>query len=1122
MPALAAGRLREVQHSSPTGGEGEIRMAELSAFLVHQLLRGEFAPVSVLRQGRHLYVRKMVRLVSVEPQKAKAIVKDGSREYSVHLVSDSDNGINVRCHCKQALVEREICPHIVAAFYALHDHLRAQLASTPGALRRQWVDILRRLVPARRPSKHHVPLWPVFSLARDEGASYGTFTPWSLTPYGVPLGTLKKRLTDSGFGDDALRQPDIVHEVLAAYDLWSHVKVLRRRDIPALAPHTPDIVIMVVQLLITWGQDYFFYGFVKDQFVETCFLLLSQAPEVPLYGGTPDQPFQYRLTWLPAPLSLTLELSREDGKLRAQWHLQAGTMRLGNVPGEEIEVVHSARHQWVIVGRRYFGHLIPLLSAEAVQEALSLDELTLDDEEAETFLDDVLPAVATADGIELAGSELEWEVFEGTLVPRLYLFEEEGELRARLRFGYGEYEVDYDKQLPIESLVRKPGTLTLVRLRRDPQAEQHAYKLLSSHGLKRGSPPGLFLLRKNVKPVDFLIRHVPRLLAAGYEVYGEERLKSVRVNRNRPTISLFVSSGIDWFDVQAVVKFGDVPVSLAEVRRALRRRQRYVKLADGSIGEIPAEWIKRYRHLFELGEVEEERVRLGAHHALLLEELAAESDAFDADARFRERLQRLKDFTGIEPRPVPQGFTGELRPYQKAGYDWLHFLHEYEFGGCLADDMGLGKTVQVLAFLLSLRESGHVKAADLIVVPRSLLVNWEREAARFTPSLRVLVHAGAGRTRSSEVFDHYDLVVTTYGLVLRDLELLRAYHFHYVVLDESQAIKNPAAKTSRAVRLLRSDHRLALTGTPVENSSLELWAQFAFLNPGLLGNLEYFKREFAGPIERHNDHEAAQLLQRMVHPFILRRTKEQVAPELPPRTERVLYCDMEPAQRRLYERWRDRYRAIVLGLLDEAQSGAQVRMKILEGLLRLRQIAIHPLLVEEKFRGRSAKMELLAELLETLRAEGHKALIFSQFVQVLKLVRQELDRQQVPYAYLDGRTRKRQAQVDLFQHDPSVPFFLISLKAGGLGLNLTAADYVIHIDPWWNPAVEAQAADRTHRIGQEKPVFIYKLITRDTVEEKILQLQERKRQLVDQLITTDRQFLKTLSREEIEMLFASA
>ncbi|MDQ7030892.1 MAG: DEAD/DEAH box helicase, partial [Ardenticatenia bacterium] len=634
-----------------------------------------------------------------------------------------------------------------------------------------------------------------------------------------------------------------------------------------------------------------------------------------------------------------------------------------------------------------------------------------------------------------------------------------GELRASLRFGYGDYEVEYSKALPAQSVVRKPGTWTLVRLHRNAEAEHQAYKRLSSHGLKRGSPPGTFLLRKNVKPVDFLIRHVPRLLAAGYEVYGEERLNSVRVNRHRPTISLCISSEIDWFDVKAVITFGKVPVSLKEVRRALRKRQRYVKLADGSIGEIPPEWIKRYRHLFELGEVdvEEERVRLASHHALLLEELASDSEVVEADARFREQLQRLQDFTGIEPRPVPRGFVGQLRPYQKAGYDWLHFLHEYEFGGCLADDMGLGKTVQVLAFLLSLRESGHAQAADLIVVPRSLLVNWDREAARFTPSLRVLVHAGSARSKSPELFDQYDLVVTTYGLVLRDLNLLRKYHFHYVVLDESQAIKNPVAKTSRAVRRLESDHRLALTGTPVENTSLELWSQFAFLNPGMLGSLEYFKREFATPIERHQDQEAAHLLQKMVHPFILRRTKEQVAPELPPRTERIIFCDMEPAQRRLYERWRDRYRAMVLGLFDEVPNRAQMRMKVLEGLLRLRQIAIHPLLVEERFRGRSAKMELLAELLETLRAEGHKVLVFSQFVQVLKLIRQQLERQNVSYAYLDGRTRKRQAQVDRFQNDPAVPFFLISLKAGGLGLNLTAADYVIHIDPWWNPAVEAQA-----------------------------------------------------------------
>jgi non-specific serine/threonine protein kinase len=353
----------------------------------------------------------------------------------------------------------------------------------------------------------------------------------------------------------------------------------------------------------------------------------------------------------------------------------------------------------------------------------------------------------------------------------------------------------------------------------------------------------------------------------------------------------------------------------------------------------------------------------------------------------------------------------------------------------------------------------------------------------------------------------------------RDIQLLRSYPFRFALLDESQAIKNPNAQVSKAARLLNAEHRLVMTGTPVENSTLELWSQFAFLNPGMLGGLEYFKKEFANPIERRQDEEAAALLRKLVYPFILRRTKDQVAPELPPRTERIVYAEMEPAHRRQYIRMRDYYRGLVLGMIEE-EGFDDARMKILEGLLRLRQISNHPVLVDPDFKGKSAKMEMLLEHLHILRAEGHKALVFSQFVQMLKLIRAELDAAKIPYVYLDGKTSDRQTPVDRFQTDADIPFFLISLKAGGVGLNLTAADYVIHVDPWWNPAVETQAADRTHRIGQDKPVFVYKLITRDTVEEKILRLQDHKKALVDQLITTESSIFKALTSEDVRELFS--
>ncbi len=836
--------------------------------------------------------------------------------------------------------------------------------------------------------------------------------------------------------------------------------------------------------------------------------------DAPIFLVNSGHSVQARIHVLPEPVEIKAALARDEKRLS----LQAGVERNGQLFTSAKKNLHiiSKNPPWALIG----DYLVQVGNPESL-EMLSVFPLEIPFAEEENFRTNYFPKLA--EFLTIESEIITWEDVKADAVPRLYLRKDGKTLRAELRFGYGDHEACADRQPPPVSMAGHPDSWVLTRIHRQPEREAEFYQKVkgAKYGLKRAGaqfPYGTFEIRARTHPYDFLTRCIPALTEAGFEIYGDKESLG-RLNKNTPTINLNITSGIDWFDLDVVVRYGEQEVKLREIRKALKKGDQYIKLADGSIGQIPEAWLERYKHLFAMAEETKDGLRVSNVQLSLVDELLADAEEQNIVPEFRQKRERLKNLKDIVPQPVPQGFTGELRSYQKAGLDWLHFLREYGFGGILADDMGLGKTIQMLAFLQSQREQAEVESAALLVVPKSLLTNWQRESAKFTPDLRILEYMGNFRDKNVESFKDYDIILTTYGTMLKDIEILRGYRFSTVILDESQAIKNPLAKSAKAARLLNAEQRLAMTGTPVENNTFELWSQFAFVNPGLLGNMDYFKREFAAPIESRNDEATANLLKRMIYPFILRRTKDQVAPELPPRIERVIYTDLESAQRKLYNRTRDYYRGQLLGLLDEGGMNS-ARMKILEGLLRLRQICIHPALVEPTYRKKAAKFEILLETLRTLQAEGHKALVFSQFVQALKLLEVEMKKLGLKYTYLDGKTRKRQAKVDLFQNDPSISFFLISLKAGGVGLNLTAADYVVHLDPWWNPAVEMQAADRVHRIGQDKPVFVYKFIARETVEEKILELQTRKKELVKQLISAEGSFFKSLTRDDVKVLFS--
>ncbi len=584
---------------------------------------------------------------------------------------------------------------------------------------------------------------------------------------------------------------------------------------------------------------------------------------------------------------------------------------------------------------------------------------------------------------------------------------------------------------------------------------------------------------------------------------------------------LRVSSGKDWFDLEGQLEFGELIIPLPQAIRAFLRGERQIALPNGETGLLPASWLERNARILQMGDkgrAKDTELHFHSAHALLLDDLLEEVEEGAVDQDFLALRQRMHSFNGISPQDLPQGFCGELRPYQREALGWFDFLAGFGFGGVLADDMGLGKTIQALAHLLKLKNNGG-HAPALVVAPTSLLFNWRDEAARFTPGLRVLSYAGVNRQELAAEIPAHDLILTTYGLLRRDIQLLREIEWEYVILDESQAIKNPDSQTAKAARVLQARHRLCMTGTPVENRLDELWSQFQFLNPNMLGSRKSFESRFTKPIAQGDD-ASSDVLRRTIRPFLLRRTKDAVAKDLPEKQESSLICEMTPAQAKVYARMRDHYRSEVLSSVDSVGL-ERCKIKVLEGLLRLRQVACHPELVGEPKAG-SGKLEECIRLLRSVLREGHKVLIFSQFTSFLGIVRQRLEQEQIGYLYLDGRTssKERERRVATFQSPDGPPVFCISLKAGGVGLNLTAADYVFIMDPWWNPAVEAQAVDRTHRIGQVKKVFAYRLISANSIDEKVLQLQQDKRELAGMLEQESTSVITSLTRDDLNVLFS--
>ena len=602
------------------------------------------------------------------------------------------------------------------------------------------------------------------------------------------------------------------------------------------------------------------------------------------------------------------------------------------------------------------------------------------------------------------------------------------------------------------------------------------------------------------------------------EIFGFSQLKNNRYNPHKANVTVGLSSGLDWFETSVKLSYGNQEVDLKQLQKALKNHAKFVALSDGTMGMLPEEWIEKFSKYFRSGELHKNTIRTPKVNFSEVNELF-EVEQIDekTNNEIKEYKSKFLDFEKIENCKVPTSLNAELRDYQKQGLNWLNFLDDFGFGGCLADDMGLGKTIQIIAFILSQREKRKFNT-NLIVVPTSLIFNWVKEIEKFAPSINYKVLYGNDRIKNTKGFDQYEIVLTSYGTLLSDIYYLKEYRFNYIFLDESQAIKNPSSQRYKSVRLLHSRNKIVLTGTPVENNTFDLYGQFSFACPGLLGNMTYFKEVYAIPIDKFKDTVRARELQIKVNPFLLRRTKKQVAKELPEKTEMVIYCEMGEEQRRVYDAYKEEFRAFLLASKNKRKN--MDTMYVLAGLTKLRQICNSPaLLNEESYYGDdSAKLDVLLEEIKS-KAPYHKMIVFSQFVGMLELVKDRLENEGISFEYLTGQTKNREERVENFQSNNEIRVFLISLKAGGTGLNLTEADYVYLVDPWWNPSVENQAIDRCYRIGQKKNVVAVRLISPNTIEDKIIQLQDSKKDLVSDIIKTDESILKSIDKENLLSLF---
>jgi SNF2 family DNA or RNA helicase len=709
-------------------------------------------------------------------------------------------------------------------------------------------------------------------------------------------------------------------------------------------------------------------------------------------------------------------------------------------------------------------------------------------------------------------------VLNNTLEKIIYISEEEDFILLTPVFKYGEYEIPI---LSKKQVYLKDSNGDEYLMSREIEEEYQMIAVLQRQCYDFSEQEGqefFYLSKRRFLEEGWFLEAFEQWRELGYQILGFNSIKENRYNQHKAKVGISVASGIDWFDTSIEISFGNQLVPLKQLQKAVKNRTKFVSLNDGTLGILPQEWINKFAHYFRGGEVVKDHIRTSKINFTYLDEVYdKELLSFETQEEIKSLKEKIQSFKSIKEVDVPKGLNAELRSYQKEGVNWLCFLDEFNFGGCLADDMGLGKTIQIIAFILHQRKNKG-KNTNLVVVPTSLIFNWQQEIKKFAPSLKVHTIYGAERERTVKGLEKYEVILTSYGTLLSDVYYLKEFPFNYIFLDESQAIKNPDSQRYKSVRLLQSRNKIVMTGTPIENNTFDLFAQFSFACPGLLGTQTQFKEDFAIPIDKYKDLERSRELQRRINPFVLRRTKAQVATELPDKTEIVLYCEMGKEQRDVYESYKKEMRDYLKATTSKKKH--MDTMYMLAALTKLRQICNSPALLneEEYYGNESAKINVLLQEIRE-KHKYHKILVFSQFVGMLDLIKLELEKENIAFSYLTGQSKNREQIVEEFQENDEIRVFLISLKAGGTGLNLTEADYVYLVDPWWNPAVENQAIDRCYRIGQDKHVIAVRLITPGTIEEKVVKLQSSKKEIASDLIQTDESILKSLSKEALIDLF---